>query len=802
MNGTLLSGFRIWIPDGNGKPLLNGRVCFYDASTGKNAEVWADMALTETLGSVVPVDSNGYLPPIWLSKEHLYKAVVQKRIAKYPEEQWVDQWYINDVGEVLDSKELPWSDVFYVEDIEALRALNPGKDTEEGSTIYVMGVHEGGDAGYPLMFRWDANSEENGLGLAFVEPSNWGKKGRWVQIFSEAEIDVRKFGAIPGRGEPILTNITAALRYAENKAYNPSGKSVVFSPGDYNIEGSVNFHSFDCQTKMMPGCRFVSNQGNVNIYLGANTTVLTETFLVGERINLVFEGNVEYIRPQWFFADNLINQMRLASSKTNNRKGCLVRVFGDVMDGGYSSVVSADFYAPISFETGEKFLAGSTKSAILVFHERFITPTRHAPVFSELPYQIAIYFDSNESVDAGWFGTNTDSAKRSAASKECVIRFPQMTVSDNGVKIEGFKAAYEGTITVPDGVEFFAGHVINNGSLPIFNVIGEGSVHVANDTVKFGWFRCETQIQTFKSALKSADGKILDGEGRAIQHEGTMPRFPFDSRIENLELSLQNGMNFNRLRLDRCGIKTRSIAADSVQIKDCLVGEQGMEITAQNHLDVIGCSFQDQPESVGDFALQINAPRDCTGKIFGNDFGVTNNGHSIKFNPAESDYKRKSKIYVEGNSFSNTFDDQVTSNDSYTFSGVADCSLKSRYHPDGSSSTTDYIYYLDCNINLATDSGWYKTRYFFDSDKIAAEVTLVSIENGEYSVSIPGSKFTVTKPFTKQVLLYNHDSRFFDEGILKGKEIIRLENKYPTVINTDATDMKVRYLVKLKPEEV
>lgn len=761
------------------------------------------MALTETLGSVVPVDSNGYLPPIWLSKEHLYKAVVQKRMAKYPEEQWVDQWYINDVGEVLDSKELPWSDVFYVEDIEALRALNPGKDTEEGSTIYVMGVHEGGDAGYPLMFRWDANSEENGLGLAFVEPSNWGKKGRWVQIFSEAEIDVRKFGAIPGRGEPILTNITAALRYASNGRYNADGKSVVFPSGSYLIEGSLNLESFAANVKILQNARFENISSELlEVIIGQRTVIESDDSIVGKDIGLFF-GSIDYVRPQWFHAEFFGDQLALACNERHNPSLALVRVFGMIHT--KMSVPTKALDAPVSWESERKLIPYPTQSGgTLTFNERFQCVRSH-DVFGDFG-NLEVKFKNNPNVYADWFGDDLEKARKSVVHTEQVLRVPSMTVAEPGNNTSDIKVMYEGDITIPNGITYYAGYIVNEvtryGDSFRFKIEPyasaskpAGKVIANNPVVHYDWFSNAMESSVFRSIVESCEHKVLDLDMRNVS-VATSGAFDIQEvKIRNGSIAFGGLVEFGEVSFEDCRIGSRNFKAGEISFNGCRIGSEGLSIRVADYVNVHGSKFDDQDESSIGSALSIHAPSSCVGMITCNIFGETS-AKAINYDCTDERFSGTSKIKVVSNSFKNG-NHAVTSEVSDFQEGIKYTTVQGRYFPTQDPSVQAYIYYAE----LVFDRPAYAKA--FDSRSVAVEVSINSIARAGFDVDCTASSEILDmEKESINVFLYNYDDRIFDTEFLKNHDkCIELPNHAPTNLQ-NGDHLAVRYTIKYMTEDL
>lgn len=282
MISYLLSGWRVYVPDENGNPLYHGRVYFYDASTSEPSTVYADKEQVTALGTYVDVDNHGYLPPVWLAADHLYKVVVKRLIQADPET-WDTLWEIDDVGNPF----LTYNDasnietVYCVNSISELRNIDP-RDSESPDLIFVMGWYEPGDTGSPMLFKWTPGASGNDG--HWITPSITSV-GAWEQFF-DGDIDPRKFGAIPDSVNSCDTALSNCMLYAsephtydasDTNVYKP--KTVRFSrSGTYKLEAAFDFsyYTMIAQYDSAP-VPVVIESGvffNKNITLGKGFTIL------------------------------------------------------------------------------------------------------------------------------------------------------------------------------------------------------------------------------------------------------------------------------------------------------------------------------------------------------------------------------------------------------------------------------------------------------------------------------------------------------------------------------------------------
>lgn len=338
MAGFLLNGWRVFVPGRDGRPLHDGKVCFYNAGSSTPANVFSDKELTVPYGTELPLDNSGFLPPnVWLETTHLYKCVVKQKIQNDPET-WHTMWVIDDVG-YIDEFALDFSDTLrFVNSIAELKALVPGTY----DYVYVMGWAVPGDTGSPMAFKWEASSTDDSDDGHWITPASEPASGRWEQLFNDGFVDPRKFGAIPDTDELVDDAIVRAMLYAaEPNTFDPISE-IIYRPkevrfvrsGNYKIGGSIDFSIY----KMIQGygnsavpvtvCSGVvfTSEEDVTVTFGNCVRIEGSESIVGGSTSLnVNEGCVEFVRPQWWPGNDMAKCLKKAASTNND-----VRVFGDV----------------------------------------------------------------------------------------------------------------------------------------------------------------------------------------------------------------------------------------------------------------------------------------------------------------------------------------------------------------------------------------------------------------------------------------------------------------------------------------
>jgi hypothetical protein len=249
MISYLLSGWRVFVPDANGQPLYRGRVYFYDASTSEPSAVYQDKEKVTSLGTYVDVDNHGFLPPIWLEANHLYKCVVKQLIQNDPET-WQTLWEIDDVGNpFITSDTDDGSSTIMVNDITLLRAIDVTSD-ERPDYVSVAGWFNPGDTGSPMVFRWREGEVHNEDGH-WVKPSSSASLGTWEQILDD-ELDPRKFGAIPDTGNAVDSALVNCMRYACEPHVQDVSDPTIYKPrtvkfvrsGNYKLNSDFDFSQY------------------------------------------------------------------------------------------------------------------------------------------------------------------------------------------------------------------------------------------------------------------------------------------------------------------------------------------------------------------------------------------------------------------------------------------------------------------------------------------------------------------------------------------------------------------------------
>lgn len=249
MKSVLLGGLKVWLVNDGGDPLSapGGRAKFFKAGTSTPEPVYSDIDLTQgaELGPVVTTDKLGYLPPIWLKTDRLYKVVVEQRIQEDPDT-WEKLWEVDNVGYIDPHEaEAIGEEPVIVANISGLKAL----DHTEHHYAMVLGYYTPGDWGSPSTFKFDEESMVSAEDGAYVRPNDVSSAsaGRWIQMFDGDVLDVRKFGAIPNLTEDsdISGKVVNAVHYSQDNSTRNRPITVGFvAPGVYAFSSNFDFSIF------------------------------------------------------------------------------------------------------------------------------------------------------------------------------------------------------------------------------------------------------------------------------------------------------------------------------------------------------------------------------------------------------------------------------------------------------------------------------------------------------------------------------------------------------------------------------
>lgn len=319
MKSVLLGGLKVFLVNDGGKPLSapGGRAKFFTAGTSTPETVYSDMALTQetALGPEVDTDLLGYLPPIWLKTDRLYKVQVFQRIPGYPE-QWTMLWEVDNVG-YIDPHESEEPGVYpiIVDSISALKTV----DYTAHTLALVLGYYEPGDWGEPSTFRFEPECSKAPDDGAYVLPSDMQQSsdGRWVQQFNGDVLDVRKFGALPNLTEnsDVTGRVVAACNYMQSRATDGLSPFTVgfVAPGRYDFVGNFDFtvHTWtDLSDNIVhPMQWFIGNdvvlnsiaENTTTFTLSKDTVCVSATELVGGNCRLNVEGGGKIVvDPAWW----------------------------------------------------------------------------------------------------------------------------------------------------------------------------------------------------------------------------------------------------------------------------------------------------------------------------------------------------------------------------------------------------------------------------------------------------------------------------------------------------------------------
>ena len=318
MKSVLLGGLRVWLVNDGGKPLSapGGRAKFFTAGTSTPETVYSDVDLTQAtaLGPVVHTDELGYLPPIWLKTDRLYKVRIEQKIPGTPE-QWALLWEVDNVGYIdPHESEEPGEPTIAVNSISELKTVDHSAHT----VAMVLGYYSAGDWGEPSIFVFDPECTKAPDDGAYVLPSDQqqSSSGRWVQVFSGDILDVRKFGALPDMTDnsDVSAKVVNAVHYSQDNSTRTRPVTVGFvAPGRYDFIGDFNFaqYSFtdltDQSVYQVPW--FIGNgvffNGNGQFILSKCTECRASGKLFSGTSSLAVEGG-GYIEvdPAWWGENN------------------------------------------------------------------------------------------------------------------------------------------------------------------------------------------------------------------------------------------------------------------------------------------------------------------------------------------------------------------------------------------------------------------------------------------------------------------------------------------------------------------
>lgn len=380
MKSVLLGGLREFLVNDGGHPLSapGGRAKFFLAGTSTPETVYSDIDLTPStaLGTVVYTDMLGYLPPIWLKTDRLYKVVVEQKVSDNPN-QWAVLWEVDKVGYIdPHESEDPGEAPIFVTNISALKDV----DYTAHTNVYVLGYYAPGDWGEPSLFTWDGNCVKSPEDGAYVLPNDrqQSQAGRWKQAFNGYLLDVRKFGAIPDLEEhpDVTVQVVNAVSYSQDNSTRVRPLTVAFmAPGKYGFSGNFDFsqsqYTFtDISSEMndqYPIEWFIGNDVvfknitdvSATYTLSANTEVLADKELVEGLVSLQVEGGGKIkVDPAWWGSRSCVIEdcYVVCRSVTTNFKDftrCVVESNG--MMGGEVSLTQmrfSEFWLTPTFDIG------------------------------------------------------------------------------------------------------------------------------------------------------------------------------------------------------------------------------------------------------------------------------------------------------------------------------------------------------------------------------------------------------------------------------------------------------------------
>lgn len=326
MKSVLLGGLKEYLVNDGGHPLSapGGRAKFFTAGTSTPETVYADIDLTPSiaLGPVVYTDMLGYLPPIWLKTDRLYKVVVEQKVSDNPN-QWAVLWEVDNVGYIdPHESEDPGEAPIFVTNISALKDV----DYTAHTNVYALGYYAPGDWGEPSLFTWDGECVKSPEDGAYVLPNDrqQSQAGRWKQVFNGYMLDVRKFGAIPDLSEhpDVTSQVVNAVYYSQDNSTRVRPLTVGFlAPGKYGFSGNFDFSQYtftDISSEsndVYPVEWFIGNYvvfKNITAVaatytLSSSTEILVDSVLVEGLVSLEVEGGGKIkVDPAWWGSRNCV----------------------------------------------------------------------------------------------------------------------------------------------------------------------------------------------------------------------------------------------------------------------------------------------------------------------------------------------------------------------------------------------------------------------------------------------------------------------------------------------------------------
>ncbi len=366
MKSVLLGGLKEYLVNDGGHPLSapGGRAKFFTAGTSTPETVYADIDLTPSmaLGPVVYTDMLGYLPPIWLKTDRLYKVVVEQKVSDNPD-QWAVLWEVDNVGYIdPHESEDPGEAPIFVTNISALKDV----DYTAHTNVYVLGYYAPGDWGEPSLFTWDGECTKTPEDGAYVLPNGrqQPQAGRWKQVFNGYILDVRKFGAIPDLLDhpDVTVQVVNAVNYSQDNSTRVRPLTVCFlAPGKYGFSGNFDFSQYtftDISSEsndVYPVEWFIGadvvfrniTEVSATYTLSSSTDVVTDRTMVEGLVALVVQGNGRIkVDPAWWGSrtceveDCFVECHRLTTNYKNFNR-CHVESNGAM--GGHVTLSNMDF---------------------------------------------------------------------------------------------------------------------------------------------------------------------------------------------------------------------------------------------------------------------------------------------------------------------------------------------------------------------------------------------------------------------------------------------------------------------------
>lgn len=446
MSNRQFGGWRLRIFDSNGQPFEEkARLHFYDTSLTTEKDVYADADNTVSLGSIIELDSEGYVPVsgIWPASG-AYSVAIE--VYSYTDTLNVDHYDVEYTIPYLSG-----SDIFGSGDDDGLSIYTTVVAMLASETTgysYCYGYNDIGDGGGGF-FSWDSTNADTADSGSILQNSNF-TTGRYLRNFENNYYSIKQWGATEN-----IVNVTLFITRAVSYA-NSNDCFMHFPLGTYNLADEDI--TLDKHCVIEDGC-FFDGTGAVT-FDGCN---IESTHKLSN--NSLF-ANTEYLKPEWFGAggDGVANDNYELYITFNKAVGYGIAVkltnsylLNDVwpIDAtGISTIV----------EEGASIIIGSSQTGIIDFN-RFIT---NSIGFISGTFTYLTVFDGLRS---SHFASITDSGLIELLNNTSLVNF----IFDSSIAITTVHSGYDYVnFTYESGFKLLIG--------------SSGSFELNNDTMYFEMF--------------------------------------------------------------------------------------------------------------------------------------------------------------------------------------------------------------------------------------------------------------------------------------------------------------------------